>query len=44
MPEGICTTVYQFPELSDAAKEKAREWYRTDHPDWEWWDGVYEIA
>ncbi len=24
MPEVICTTVYQFPELSDAAKEKAR--------------------
>jgi len=28
MPEVICTTVYQFPELSDAAKEKARGWYR----------------
>ena len=24
----IETTVYQFTELSDAAKEKAREWYR----------------
>lgn len=28
MPEIICTTVYQFSELSDAAKEKARCWYR----------------
>lgn len=28
MPEIICTTVYQFPELSDVAKEKARSWYR----------------
>lgn len=28
MPEIICTTVYQFPELSNAAKEKARSWYR----------------
>ena len=28
MPEILCTTVYQFPELSDAAKEKARGWYR----------------
>ena len=37
-------TLYTFDELSDAAKEKAREWYRTDHPDWEWWDGVYETA
>jgi hypothetical protein len=28
MPEVICTTVYQFPELSDVAKDKARSWYR----------------
>ena len=28
MPETICTTVYQFPELSEAAKERARIWYR----------------
>jgi hypothetical protein len=36
MPEIICTTVYQFPELSDAAKEKARSWYRDlgPHDDW----------
>ena len=26
MPDIICTTVYQFPELSDTAKEKARSW------------------
>jgi hypothetical protein len=32
MPEIICTTVYQFPELSDAAKEKARSWYREFGP------------
>jgi len=32
MPEVICTTVYQFPELSDAAKEKARSWYREFGP------------
>lgn len=37
-------TLYTFDELSDAAKEKAREWYRTYHPDWDWWDGVYETA
>ena len=29
MPEIICTTVYQFPELSDAAKEKAADLHRT---------------
>ncbi len=42
MPEVICTTVYQFPELSDAAKEKARSWYREFGPHDDWWDAVYE--
>ena len=42
MPELICTTVYQFPELSDAAKEKARSWYRELGPHDDWWDAVHE--
>ena len=42
MPEIICTTVYQFPELSDAAKEKARSWYRELGPHDDWWDAVYD--
>ena len=42
MPELICTTVYLFPELSDAAKEKARNWYRDLGPHDDWWDAVYE--
>jgi hypothetical protein len=42
MPEVICTTVYQFPELSDAAKEKARSWYRDLGPHDDWWDAVYD--
>jgi hypothetical protein len=42
MPEVICTTVYQFPELSDAAKEKARSWYRDAAVTDDWWDAVYE--
>lgn len=42
MREFICTTVYQFPELSDAAKEKARGWYRELGPHDDWWDAVYE--
>ena len=42
MPEVICTTVYQFPELSDAAKEKARSWYRELGAHDDWWDAVYE--
>lgn len=37
-------TLYKFDELSDKAKEKAREWFRTDYPDHDWWDGVYEAA
>lgn len=42
MPELICTTVYQFPELSEAAKEKAGSWYRELGPHDGWWDAVYE--
>lgn len=40
----IATTVYEFGELSDAAKEKAREWYREGALDYEWWDSTYEDA
>ena len=39
--------LYQFDELNDAAKEKAREWYRTDHVwDWhdEWWDSAVAFS
>lgn len=33
---------YSFSELSERAKEKAREWYRRDYPDDGWWDSSYE--
>lgn len=36
--------IYTFDELSDAAKEKAREWYRNGQLDYDWWDSVYEQA
>ena len=36
--------VYSFEELSESAKEKAREWYRNGNLDYEWWDFVYEDA
>lgn len=39
----IETTVYNYSELSEAAKEKAREWYISTL-DYEWWDCVYEDA
>ncbi|OZA22596.1 MAG: antitoxin of toxin-antitoxin stability system [Hydrogenophilales bacterium 17-64-11] len=42
MPKVICTTAYQFPELSDAAKEKARSWYREAAVTDDWWDAVYD--
>ncbi len=35
---------YQFNELSDEAKEKARDWYKEGALDYEWYDGVYEDA
>ena len=34
--------VYQFDELSDEAKEKAREWYRNGSFNYEWWDFLYD--
>ncbi|MBU0564901.1 MAG: antitoxin of toxin-antitoxin stability system [Gammaproteobacteria bacterium] len=36
--------IYTFDELSEAAKEKAREWYRDGQLDYDWWDFVYEQA
>lgn len=44
MPKVIATTVYDFDELSDEAKEKAREWYRDGALDYEWWDYIFEDA
>lgn len=40
----IKTTVYEFDELSDAAKEKARDWYREHALDYDWWESTYEDA
>lgn len=42
MPKRKCQTVYQFEELSDKAKDRARDWYRERALDYDWWDGVYE--
>ena len=45
MSRTIHTTIYEFDELNDQAKEKARNWYRqfvfSDSNDW---DSVYENA
>ncbi len=40
----IAKTVYQFSELSDHAKERARDWYRQGNLDYDWYDSVYEDA
>ena len=42
MPRIIETTVFTIDELSDAAKENARVWYRDQGLHDEWYDFVYE--
>ncbi|MBY6239588.1 antitoxin of toxin-antitoxin stability system [Methylosinus sp. Sm6] len=42
MPEIVKTTVYRLDELSDAAKEKARAWYREGAFDHDWFEFIYE--
>ena len=41
MPEIIKTTVYRLDELPNAAKEKARAWYREGGFDHDWYEFVY---
>lgn len=36
--------LFKFEELSDDAKEKAREWYRQGALDYDWWEDVYSDA
>jgi hypothetical protein len=36
--------IYTFDELSDIAKERAREWYREGALDYKWWDYIYDDA
>jgi hypothetical protein len=38
------TEVFTFSELSDSAKEKARDWYREGNLSFDWWGSVYEMA
>lgn len=42
MSKVIETTVYEFNELSEEAKEKAREWYRADDSEPYWTEFVYD--
>ena len=40
----IETQVYQFDELNEQAKEKARDWYRQRALDYDWWEYIYDDA
>ena len=42
MPRIVKTVVYELPELSQSARERARAWYRDTCLDHEWYDTVFE--
>ena len=42
MPRIVKTVVYELPELSESARERARAWYRETCLDWDWYDAVFE--
>ena len=42
MPRIVKTTVYELNELSGAARERARAWYRESCLDYDWHEFVYE--
>lgn len=42
MSKVIETTVFRLDELSDAAKDEARAWYREGGFDYDWYEAVYE--
>ena len=42
MPRTVETVVYAIEELPDAAKDRARGWYRETCLEHEWYDAVFE--
>lgn len=42
MPRTVTKEVFSYSELSDKAKEKARDWYRDGGFDYQWWDSTYD--
>lgn len=42
MPQTACIELYNFSELSESAKEEAKQWYRENCLDYNWWNYVYE--
>ena len=43
MPATKEITIYKWEELSQTAKDRARDWY-IEGMDYEWWEGAYECA
>jgi len=44
MPHEQTKTVYYFDELSDKAKDKARDWFREGALDYDWYGTTFEDA
>lgn len=44
MPTTYPLTLYQYDELDEKAQTKARDWFRTDWPDYDWWENTIEDA
>ena len=44
MSRTVESTVYRFDELSDTAKERARDWWRNCAEGDDWYDSIYEDA
>ncbi len=44
MPRTIEKTVFTFDELDERAKEKARDWWRQDGLEYEWYDCTFDDA
>lgn len=42
MSKIISTTVYTLDELSEPAREKARDWYNEGGPEYDWYSDIYE--
>ena len=42
MSKIIQTEVFEYNELDERAKEKARAWFSQHYPEFEWWDDCYE--
>lgn len=40
----VSVKLYQFDELSDKAKEVARDWFKEGYPEHGWWESVYDDA